>query len=201
MEARDLELQTEVGLNFFRHHSLPSQDPLVIVQAVELIFDDLENEASRCTKILESKEILKSSDSPLPLNLSLMCALFYKAGLVPVFCEYAGLGVDFDMGLQPNDKTSHTVILKDVFVAGWAEVQSFVLMHNIQHQVLFDTTTDLFVDLIAPNGNQLAPDAKFPGGTIFCTMWDIYNGEVLVALQGKWGPQHRMLAGAAKKGF
>jgi hypothetical protein len=46
VEVRDLELQAEVGLNFFRHHSLPSQDPLVIVQAVELIFDDLENEAS-----------------------------------------------------------------------------------------------------------------------------------------------------------
>jgi hypothetical protein len=157
----------------------------------------------RCTKILETKENLKSSVSSVPLNLSFMCVLFYKTGLVPVFSEYAGLGVDLDMGLQPNGKTSHTVILKDGFVTCWPEVQSFVLIRNIQQQVLFDTATDLFVDLIAPNGNRakIVPDVKFPGGVIFFTMWDSYNGEVLDALQGKWGPHHRMFADADKKDF
>jgi hypothetical protein len=73
--------------------------------------------AESFTKILEAKTILKSSDSPLPLNLTLMCTLLYKAGVVPVFCEFAGPGVSLDMGLQSNGKTSHTVILKDGLVA------------------------------------------------------------------------------------
>jgi len=77
-------------------------------------------------------------------------------------------------------------------------VQNFMLLRSIQQQVLFDTSTDLFVDLIAPNGNRLEPGAKRPAGAVFCTMWGSYNGEALPALEGKWGQQHRMLTGAAK---
>jgi hypothetical protein len=83
--------------------SLPCQDVLFIVQAVAQIFKGLENEAAtnnavlvlaqtavldgnsdgkdpraaavRHTKILAAKQILKSSGSPLPLNLSLMFAI------------------------------------------------------------------------------------------------------------------------------
>jgi hypothetical protein len=51
------------------------------------------------------------------------------------------------------------------------------------------------VDLIAPKGDRLAPGA----GVIFCTMWNSYDGQVLDALEGKWGgPQHMLLTGKAK---
>ena len=225
-EARDIERQSEIGLEFLRRNSLPCQDVLVIVQAVAQIFDGLEQEAAMneavlviaqtavldansdgkdrvstahgCAKIVEAKKILESSKSPLPLNLSLMCALLYKSGLVPGFAEFAGPGVDLDIGLQKNGKTSHAVILKDRSVASLSEVQNFVLVRSIQQEVLFHTSTDLFVDLIAPNGNRLEPGARRPAGAIFCTMWDSYNGEALGALEGKWGQQHKMLTGAAK---
>jgi hypothetical protein len=128
-----------------------------------------------------------------------MCAILYKAGLIPSFAEFAGPGVDLDIGLQPNGKTSHKVILKDKSVASLPEVQNFILVRSCQQQVLLDTTTDLFVDLIAPKGDRRALDAKQPAGVIFCTMWNSYNGEVLGALEGKWGgPQHMLLTGEAK---
>jgi len=95
------------------------------------------------------------------------------------------------MGDQLNGKTSHKVILKDKSVASWREVKKIVLVRDIQQQVLFDTTTDLFVHLLKPDGKVIA-------GAVFCTMWDSYNGEKLGALQGTWGHQHLMLAGAAK---
>jgi hypothetical protein len=83
-----------------------------------------------------------------------MFAILYKAGLIPSFAEFAGPDVDLDIGLLPNGKTSHKVILNDKSVASLPEVQNFILVRSIQQQVLLDTTTDLFVDLIAPKGDR-----------------------------------------------
>jgi hypothetical protein len=225
-EANDLERQAEQGLNFLRQHKLPCHNVLVIVQAVAQIEVGVENEAAtneavvvlaqtavldansdgkdllaaaeRCRKILAAKETLKLSKSPLPLHLALMFAILYKAGLVPCFCEFVGPRTSFELGLQPNGKTSHACILKDTNVASLPEVQNFVLVSGIQQSDLFNTITDLFVDLIAPNGDRLAPDANFPAGAIFCTMFDSYAGQVLGALEGGWNQKHSMLTGAAE---
>jgi hypothetical protein len=72
-----------------------------------------------------------------------MFAILYKAGLIPSFAEFAGPGVDLDIGLLPNGKTSHKVILNDKSVSSLPEVQNCILVRSIQQQVLFDTTTDL----------------------------------------------------------
>jgi hypothetical protein len=161
-EARAIERQADSGLQFLRLNSLPCQDVFIIIQAVAQIFDGLEQEeatneavlvlaqtavldansdgkdlvaaAQRCVKILEAKEILEASQSPLPLNLSLMFAILYKTGLIPSFAEFAGPGVDLDIGLLPNDKTSHKVILNDKSVASLPEVQNFILVRSIQIQ-------------------------------------------------------------------
>jgi hypothetical protein len=159
-EARAIERQADIGLQFLRLNSLPCQDVFVIIQVVAQIFDGLEQEeatneavlvlaqtavldansdgkdlvaaAQMCAKILEAKKILEASQSPLPLNVSLMCAILYKAGLIPSFAEFAGPDVDLDIGLQPNDKTLHCVVLKDPSVTSLPKVQNFILVRSIQ---------------------------------------------------------------------
>jgi hypothetical protein len=78
-------------------------------------------------------------------------------------------------------------------------VQNFVLVRGIQQSDLFNTITDLFVDLIAPNGDRREEGANVPAGAIFCTMFNSYAGQVLGVLEGDWNQQkHSMLTGAAE---
>jgi hypothetical protein len=131
----------------------------------------------------------EDSKSRLLANCAVSHALLRALDEAPL--SLAGPGVEWDMGEQPGGKTSHKVILTDASVASIPEVQSMLLLRDVQQQVLFDATTDLFVWL-------LAADGKVPAAAVFCTMWNSYNGDILGALQEKWGQQHLMQPGPAK---
>ena len=106
-EAWYLEFQAKRGLDFLHQEALPCHNIIVIIQSVAQIFKALELDLvttqcalllaqtavldansdgkdpaaarGRLADIISLKDILALSGSPLPLNLALMVALFYKA--------------------------------------------------------------------------------------------------------------------------
>jgi len=71
-----------------------------------------------------------------------------QAGHVPVFREFAGCFVHWDMGLQDNDKYSNVVIMKDATVNIRDDVQAMLLVRDITQEQVFAAATFHVRDMV-----------------------------------------------------